>query len=200
MSWHSCIANRSTNTTQGYRISDTGKVESIMTNGEETPQVVFRASKKRKFYRQRDADTTPATEQTDSAAVETEPVKEEPKPEFTDEKLTIDELVSGIAHRAQLDAARATRSPDNEDDEPSLSVAEALRRRTARKNKLRGVEFRAESDGPADGEIKREGSAQRDLQGSREAGVGPAQATAPLRSSSFVPHTGIVGELVNKHM
>ncbi|TPX11416.1 uncharacterized protein E0L32_007835 [Thyridium curvatum] len=132
---------------------------------EAAPQVVFRANKRRKVYRQRDReadDTQAAPEATRKSAAD-----------------------------AATEADRQS-SPDEE----GLTVAEALRRRNARKAaRLRGVEFRAGREGSA---------AQEEEDGNPERALVPAAAAAeadPLAGAKrFAPQTGLVGELVNKHM
>ncbi|KAF3344798.1 hypothetical protein VdG2_06984 [Verticillium dahliae VDG2] len=75
-----------------------------------------------------------------------------------------------------------------EDDEPS--IAEALRLRTLRKSRLNGVGFRAQT---------------REDEPSSSAALIPKpqdEETAPDGgiTNRFAPQTGLVGELVNKHM
>lgn len=84
--------------------------------------------------------------------------------------------------------ADATDSPDGE-DAPSLSAI----RRQARKSRFGGVAFRAgstredeQSDNPERGLVPHDASAENPIIG----GI----------RNRFAPQTGLVGELVNKHM
>ena len=86
-------------------------------------------------------------------------------------------------------------SADREEDEQELSVAEVLRRRNARnKSRLGGVAFRAGPNSRAgdDGTAER---ANTDLTLANSADKILGGITG-----RFASQTGLVGELVNKHM
>ncbi|KAL2019221.1 hypothetical protein VTK56DRAFT_9948 [Thermocarpiscus australiensis] len=81
-------------------------------------------------------------------------------------------------------------------NEEGLSVAEVLRLRNSRKHKHGGVEFRA---GPSSyGDENTEQSLV--LHDSAEAQQGAESALVGGITKRFAPQTGLVGELVNKHM
>lgn len=82
-----------------------------------------------------------------------------------------------------------------EDGEQGLSVAEALRVRNAKKHKLGGVGFRAGST--VHGENNSHAPEERALVPSN---VEPESVIIGGISKRFAPQTGMVGELVNRHM
>lgn len=143
------------------------------------PPIVFRPKKKPRL-RQRAAETT----------LEKETAREERKPGrgANDDRVDNEEDVTAAA------AA---------DEEVSFSVAEALKRR--RKNRPKGVEFKPE----------RPSASTQQQEGHDREGQGPAagrgdDGAAPQQEPSnvvvggirgrFAPQTGLIGELVNKHM
>ncbi|KAK0672845.1 hepatocellular carcinoma-associated antigen 59-domain-containing protein [Cercophora samala] len=138
------------------------------------PQVVFKAGKKRKAYRQRVEEPEIANTDTQNAT--------EPTPATAP-------AVAG--NGAQTTAAE-------EDEEKGLSVAEVLRLRNSRKHKFGGVGFRARpgqsTHGDDDGSAPEEQSLV--LHGSAEA----EPETFGGITQRFAPQTGLAGDLVNKHM
>jgi hypothetical protein len=161
---------------------------------EPIPQVVFRAGKKRKPYRQR---------------------AEEPDPE-TATAAAADKPTETTTHGDPKDGASATtdqQTADQDDAETRLPVAEVLKLRNARKHKLTGVEFRAEHGGSGSGDDFTRATSEDASSDQRKivlyGGNGAADpqqpdgATAVVLggiSERFAPQTGLVGELVNKHM
>ena len=131
------------------------------------PQIVFRAGKKRKAYRQRPAD-------------QDAPVAEEPSAAAS----------RAVANDEGEGGAEANKS---EGDEEGLSVAEALRLRNARRTRLGGVGFSATAAAAA----ANDDEAQRSLV-LRGEGVDPLELHDMSRR--FAPQTGLVHEMVNKHM
>ena len=81
------------------------------------------------------------------------------------------------------------------EDDKTLSVAEVVRLRNIRKGKLRGVEFRAD-------DASRAGTSPENTEQSlvlHDAGPSEVEPIAGM-SRRFAPQTGMVGELVNRHM
>jgi hypothetical protein len=137
------------------------------------PQVVFRPGKKRKIYRQRAEEPESATSNTDTPT-----------------------------EAAAVASSSAPATPAEAEDEEELSVAEVLRLRNSRKHKHGGVGFRA---GPSGADGDREASEENTeqslvLHGSADAQQGAEAAVIGGISKRFAPQTGLVGELVNKHM
>ncbi|KAK4178838.1 hepatocellular carcinoma-associated antigen 59-domain-containing protein [Triangularia setosa] len=139
------------------------------------PQVVFKAGKKRKVYRQRIEEPESATTDSQNAT--------EPTPATALE-------VAGSG--AQTTAAE-------EDEEKGLPMAEVLRLRNSRKNKFGGVGFRARPG--------------QSLHGGDDSSTATEEQNLVLHGSAetepevfggitqrFAPQTGMVGDLVNKHM
>ena len=133
------------------------------------PQIVFRAGKKRKAYRQRPADQ--------DAPVAEEPSAAAPRAAASDE----DEGGAG--------------ANKSEGDEEGLSVAEALRLRNARRTRLGGVGFSATAAAAAAAD---DDEAQRSLVLRGEGAADPLEVHDISRR--FAPQTGLVHEMVNKHM
>ncbi len=137
------------------------------------PQVLFRPGKKRKIYRHRTDSAESQGDRNGSAA---------------------EALAAG--------ADTGARTPHDDDDTSAtgdaLSVAEALRLRNARRRRLGGVEFRREDVPRTDlfGETSETGLVLRD--GAMD--VSPGADAAASISTRFAPETGLIGELVNKHM
>ncbi|KAI0483076.1 hypothetical protein GGR56DRAFT_670880 [Xylariaceae sp. FL0804] len=136
--------------------------------------VVFRG-KRRKFYRQR------------------------VRPGDDDEDTTIHAQDAPTAETREAAVPTTIAEPDDGDaSEEGLSVAEVLRRRNARKSRLRGVLFGAgdanPSATPAAGD---EGDDELSLMIREE-----ENRVLDLSSTGkqFAPQTGLTGELVNKHM
>ena len=152
----------------------------ISAGPEDVPQVVFRPGKKRKIYRQR-------LEEPDSAA------SNGPTP------TEADHAPSGNT---------PTTVAERDEDEQGLSVAEALRLRNSRKHKHGGVGFRAGPSGLGgddDDDDRAAATAQNTersvvLHGNADAQQGAEAAVIGGISKRFAPQTGMVGELVNRHM
>ncbi|KAK4099736.1 hypothetical protein N658DRAFT_429061 [Parathielavia hyrcaniae] len=141
---------------------------------ESTPSVVFRPVKKRKILRQRaeEPENASSSRETPTTAA---PVASSTAPAIP-------------AERAE--------------DEDELSVAEVLRLRNARKHKHGGVGFRAGPRGLDDDREASEENAEQGLVLHGSANAQQASETALIGgiSKRFAPQTGLVGELVNKHM
>ncbi|KAL1901967.1 hypothetical protein Sste5346_001673 [Sporothrix stenoceras] len=166
---------------------------------EALPTVVFgRSSKKRKAYRQRGADsattnetiaTAQSPEKTDTAQETATPTESRPQSTDDDEK-TIPEK-DGETRDGQSDDSAA----EDEDDAAGISVAELIRRRKTRKPKIGGVGFRDEDTEP---------SSSTALSRYADMAVDDMDldfASDPMAMGvQFVPQTGMIGELVNKHM
>lgn len=151
----------------------------MSTAGAETdavPQVVFRHGKKGKSYRQRGEVSSSATAGSETA----------------------DQAEQGTSTTA--DAATIER----DEDEEGLSVAEVLRRRNARKHKHGGVGFRAGPSAPGTGDaVTNEENTERGLvlRGNTDtAEQGPEATIVGGIEKRFARQTGLVGDLVNKHM
>lgn len=134
------------------------------------PQVVFRPGKKRKIYRQRAGDDD----------------DDITKPETPAESSTVAE-------------PSTSEEIPNIAEEEGLSVAEILRLRNARKSRLRGVEFRPEQ-GPRDGNTATNTEQSLVLKGNAGDAAKGSDALVGGMTRRFAPQTGLVGELVNKHM
>lgn len=140
------------------------------------PQVVFRAGKKRKIYRQRSEESdSPTTEiANESSAVATGPS-------------------DGISLESQ-------EPPHLDSPDEGLSVAEAIRRRNARKARLGGVAFRATPPSRNE-DVGPEGDRNTDQSlVVHEEGGGAVDISTGGIVKRFASQTGLVGELVNKHM
>ncbi|KAJ4295736.1 hypothetical protein N0V88_004438 [Collariella sp. IMI 366227] len=132
--------------------------------------------KKRKAYRQRPED--PETSARDS---------EMPQP---------DHLASSIT------PAASSAQEQHQQEEEGLSVSEVIRIRNARKHKHGGVGFRA---GPVEWGASEEQQQQNTeqslvLHGSADAMLAADSAVVGGISKRFAPQTGLVGEVVNKHI
>lgn len=193
---------------------------------EAVPQVLFRAGKKRKAYRQREHDNG------DGVAV----VVDDHSDRATSEQLvsplvdvhsatrqaTISPVAPGCtpSRRNSDDGGRRKDEESADDDEENeeeagLSVAELLRRRNARRAaaRLRGVEFRPDSAGGVTSALS---PTSGDDDGGRTLVVPPG-GSEELRSpglvavdgsgpggiplaKQFAHQTGMVSQVVNKHM
>ncbi|KAH6626005.1 hepatocellular carcinoma-associated antigen 59-domain-containing protein [Chaetomium sp. MPI-SDFR-AT-0129] len=162
-------------------------MEPINAEPDAAPPILFRPGKKRKNYRQR------ATEETDNA---------------------IDSNTTGEAETAQ---ARVSADPPpsgndgpmttvdhggSSEREEGLTVSEIRRLRNARKHRQGGVGFRASPSGFAGDGATNEENSERGvvLHGSADAQQGAEAAVIGGISRRFAPQTGLVGELVNRHM
>lgn len=146
---------------------------SINAETEGAPQVVFRPGKKRKIYRQR---------------------AEGPEEIIGNDTLEAD-------HATPSSAPATPAGPD--DEEEGLSVSEVIRVRNARKHRHGGVGFRAGPLGLGDDRATSEenNTDQRlVLHGNADAQQGAEAAVIGGITKRFAPQTGLVGELVNKHM
>ncbi|ROT39870.1 hypothetical protein SODALDRAFT_332002 [Sodiomyces alkalinus F11] len=151
------------------------------------PPVLFRSNRKRKpGYRQRPEsqdidikDTTTSPEPSSTPADRNLPT------ESTEPRLPTDPPTA--LTQAQV---------DDDPDPSSQSIAEALRLRNLRKSRLKGVGFRPQ--GSQDGRNARDDDANQErslVQGNQD-----GDAVDLGIHGRFAPQTGIVGELVNKHM
>lgn len=142
------------------------------------PQVVFRG-KKRKTYRQRAAD---------------EPEKSVEETGGDTQPATAIATAVGGNDGEQRD--RTAAEDQAEADEEGISVAEVLRRRNARKSRLRGVGFR-----PDDARRERSHGDSDDLALMiREEEQKALNQPVLDVSKRFTAQTGLVAEIVNKHM
>ncbi|KAK4227627.1 hepatocellular carcinoma-associated antigen 59-domain-containing protein [Podospora fimiseda] len=111
----------------------------------------------------------------------------------------VDNAPSTAAHDATPVAPPTAEATPQEDEEEGLSVAEALRLRNARKHKLGGVGFRA-------GQFSNNESATADHNTEQGLVVHDGACTQTSMdiigavNTRFAPQTGLVGEIVNKHM
>lgn len=152
-----------------------------MTTPNPDPMPLFRPSKKRKVYRQRNND--------DDNENGVEPSIPAPGPIPAEQSL--DEL---IASSSILQAH--IKKEEVEEEEKDLDIAEILRQRKQRK-KVGGVEFRAESkireesdrNGNGDTLVKYEEKDAEDI-----------QPEGGLSMRRFAPQMGVVGSGVDKHM
>jgi hypothetical protein len=140
------------------------------------PQVVFRPGKKRKNYRQRaeEPDDTPSNAATPTDTTTTEPTGA---------------LASPV-------------EPATDQPEEGLSVAEVVRLRNSRKHKHGGVGFRAGPAGLGDDRPGGDNNTELGLvlHGSADAQQAAEAAVIGGISTRFAPQTGMVGDLVNRHM
>jgi hypothetical protein len=147
----------------------------------EAETILFRPSKKRKIYRQRND----ALDDDEPSSIPTSPppAASPPNPQ------SIDEL---IASGSSL--APATPSQDLEETPVSISEILRLRKKNTHK-RVGGVEFRAEPGGHI---LRDEDGALvlRKKDGEEEGGLVEVESGVPRK---FAPQTGTVGD-VNKHM
>lgn len=141
------------------------------------PQVLFRPGKKRNAYRRQRADESESTANESS--------------EIATDAVPTAAISTPVAHAAQDD-----------DDEEGLSVAEVIRLRNARRHKLAGVGFRAGPSPFGDDRPAAEDNTEQGLvlHEGAEGQPGAEKAIIGGISKRFAPQTGLVGELVNKHM
>ncbi len=146
----------------------------IDAENEAAPQVVFRPGKKRKIYRQRAEE-----------------------PEST---LSNGETPTQASPTTSTSAFATPTGPD--EDAAGLTVAEALRLRNLRKHKHGGVGFRAGPSGLGGDRAGGEENSEMGLvlHGNSDAQLGAETAVIGGISKRFAPQTGMVGELVNRHM
>ncbi|TLD23174.1 hypothetical protein PspLS_07345 [Pyricularia sp. CBS 133598] len=155
---------------------------------ETPPPVVFRRGKKKKAaYRQRDNEA--ADDGVAAPSATTDAPTGTPQPAATGS----DSSAAPNVHIKKEDSDGEKEHVD-EDEDAGLAVAEVLRLRNARKGKTRGVDLRADSvsklvDKPASTELV-----------VKEEMPGPAAAVVAGLGRRFAAQTGLVGELVNRHM
>ncbi|RFU36157.1 hypothetical protein B7463_g227, partial [Scytalidium lignicola] len=167
------------------KMASDSQIESNATpaTGSEILKPIFhRPNKKRKIYRRQHSD-----EDVES----TSPTPLEPQPQSLDE-LIASSSVPLSAHARLSAGGEAT---DEDGDRGKVSMAELLRLRKLRKQRVGGVEFRAES-------VNRHGVLQhveddRSAYETEPRGGEVVPAVAAVRK--FAPQTGTVGD-VNKHM
>ncbi|KAK3299065.1 hepatocellular carcinoma-associated antigen 59-domain-containing protein [Chaetomium fimeti] len=144
----------------------------ISAEPDDVPQVVFRPGKKRKIYRQRlgEPDSTPSNGETPNEA--------------------------GLAA-----SSRPTAAVENDED-AEISIADVVRLRNSRKNKHGGVGFSTGPSSLGGDEAASEENAERSVvfHGNTDAQQGAEAAVVGGISKRFARQTGMVGELVNKHM
>ncbi|CAK7273382.1 hypothetical protein SEPCBS119000_005625 [Sporothrix epigloea] len=168
----------------------------------EAPLVFGRTSKKRKAYRQRDSETTPSTAElaavpdspskaTDGEATASAQVR---RPTADNEKDSYGEDDSGPQRRRD-DAGEQNEHNSNMDTEDERTpVAELIRRRKARRP-ISGVTFHDE-DGPPS---SLSATPARLDQALDDMELDLAVDAMPM-GVQFVKQTGMIGQLVNKHM
>lgn len=140
------------------------------------PPVVFRPGKKRKVYRQRSEDVDSSTA------------------EIANEKPAD---ASGLAPESSLES-QGPHHLDQADE--GLSVAEVIRRRNTRKARLGGVAFRAApTSRNKDGGVAEDSNTDQTL-AIHEGGDNAVDSSTGGIVKRFASQTGLVGELVNKHM
>ena len=152
----------------------TTNMATIDAETEAAPQVVFRPGKKRKIYRQRAEE-----------------------PEST---LSNGENPTEASSATPTSAFATPTGPD--EDAAGPTVAEALRLRNLRKHKHGGVGFRTGPSGLGGDRAGGEENSEMGmvLHGNADAQLGAETAVIGGISKRFAPQTGMVGELVNRHM
>lgn len=172
---------------------------------ETVPTVLFgRPGKKRKVYRHRHETEGGPETKTDSQAA---PLL--PRPVSVRDNTTEDDGPGADAQgpgdkkedggaEDENDRRGSDRSEDDSDELASMTVAELMRRRKVRRPKLGGVEFRGGEGGPSSSSPnvgERLGDFNFD---SLDMSLDMAVPTdIGLR---FAPQTGLIGDVVNKHM
>ncbi|KAK3956422.1 hepatocellular carcinoma-associated antigen 59-domain-containing protein [Pseudoneurospora amorphoporcata] len=159
------------------------------------PPVFFRAGKKKRAFRQRaeETDAEPAA-QTDSWA--TINTSSDATATGQTAASTTEPAVSGTVATATTAGPTAKREEDKEGG--GLSVTEVLRLRNAKKHRLGGVAFRAGDVSSPTPQNAEQAMVLHDS-GSGGAEVQEAAILGGV-AKRFAPQTGMVGELVNKHM
>lgn len=160
------------------------------------PPVFFRAGKKKRAFRQRAEETEaePAAQTDSSATINT---SSDATASGQAAASTTEPAVSGTPTTTP---AAATGNRDDDKEEGGLSVAEVLRLRNAKKHRLGGVAFRAGDESSPTVQNAEQAMVLHDGVGS--GGGGEVQEAAILGgvAKRFAPQTGMVGELVNRHM
>lgn len=166
------------------------------------PQVVFRG-KKRKAYRQK-----PSTDNDASAPIASNSAadsNEAQKPEEPESRLSVPQSEQSSAspqpNPTSPPPGATTNGADSDDDNnQGLSVAEALRRRNARKAKLRGVTFGADGPSRPDAAANQSDALELMIREEAHRADDASANAAAVTARRFAPQTGLTGELVNKHM
>ncbi|KAI1279187.1 P-loop containing nucleoside triphosphate hydrolase protein [Xylaria sp. FL0933] len=151
-----------------------GTMDSTSPVEEAASPIVFRG-KKRKSYRQRhgaEDEASPAS--VDAVAVD-----------------------AATATSAQASPPDPIATPTEKERDEALSLSEALRLRTARKSRLRGVTFGADNNAQAGGS---EGGDDELSQMIREEEKKVIEQSIAAANKRFAPQTGLSGEILNKHM
>lgn len=159
------------------------------------PPVLFRASKKKRAFRQRADDDDDAKPAAQTGAAVTLNTGSDATATCQDATSTTEPAVSGTVATA---TAAATKRDENDKETGGLSVAEVLRLRNAKKHRLGGVAFRAGDEAGAATTVQNSEQAMV-LHGGGEVQQQEAAILGGV-AKRFAPQTGMVGELVNKHM
>ncbi|KAL8370306.1 hypothetical protein RB595_000609 [Gaeumannomyces hyphopodioides] len=170
--------------------------------------ILFRRGKKRKTYRQRaggDDDDNDDTSAAQKPTAGDDDTSAKPAPAAAVDTIGGEPEARNGDGGADNDAEEG----EEEEEEKGLSVAEVLRLRNARRTKLRGVELRADVGPPKDDDAA---AAEADAAENDEmalVAVGGMALPVPSVSTDkiaggvgkrFSAQTGLVGELVNRHM
>lgn len=164
------------------------------------PLVFFRAGKKKRAFRQRAEETSiEPTAQTESAT--TINIGSDATPTGQAAASTTEPAVSATVATATTTAITGKRDGGNDKEEGGLSVAEVLRLRNAKRHRLGGVAFRAGDEFSPTVQNAEQAIVLHDGVGGGSGG-GQVQEAAILGgvAKRFAPQTGMVGELVNRHM
>ncbi|KAK3487323.1 hepatocellular carcinoma-associated antigen 59-domain-containing protein [Neurospora crassa] len=164
------------------------------------PPVFFRAGKKKRAFRQRVEETSiEPTAQTESAT--TINIGNDATPTGQTAASTTEPAVSATVATATPTTPTGKRDGGNDTEEGGLSVAEVLRLRNAKKHRLGGVAFRAGDEFSPTVQNAEQAIVLHDGVGGGSGG-GQVQEAAILGgvAKRFAPQTGMVGELVNRHM
>ncbi|ESZ98904.1 hypothetical protein SBOR_0762 [Sclerotinia borealis F-4128] len=159
-----------------------------MTTPNLNPIPVFRPSKKRKIYRQRNND-----DEDGNGIEQSMPASTTPAPTLIPTEQSLDELIASSSVPIKREEGD---EEDEKEQQEALNIAEILRLRKQRK-KIGGVEFRAESkmregmNGEVNGDalVKYEEKDAEDV-----------QPDGGLSLRRFAPQMGVVGSGVDKHM
>lgn len=165
------------------------------------PPVFFRAGKKKRAFRQRAEETSiEPTAQTESAAIGNDATPAGQAAASTTEP-AVSATVATATTTTITTTAAGKRDDGNDKEEGGLSVAEVLRLRNAKKHRLGGVAFRAGDEFSPTVQNAEQAIVLHDGVGGGSGG-GQVQEAAILGgvAKRFAPQTGMVGELVNRHM
>lgn len=161
------------------------------------PPVFFRAGKKKRAFRQRAEETDEPAAQTDLSATVINTSSDATTPIDQAGTSSSEPAVSGTVAAPMTTAT--TKHDDDKDESGGLSVAEVIRLRNAKKHRLGGVAFRA---GDESSPTPQQQNGEQAMVLHDGAGNGEVQKAVMLGgvNERFAPQTGMVGELVNKHM